>query len=381
MRKMLGFVTGALQLPVRNGTLGARLCRRSDSTTALKLLDDVLKGEQHFLAEQSFRKEPGAVYVVATPIGNMEDFTLRGLRVLRGVDAVCMEDTVHSGIMFNRVFGKRDPSQTFIHFAHANWARATPQILRRVARGEAIAVIADAGTPCISDPGWQIIDICLQKGVKVIPIPGATAATAALSVAGCSSQMYSFFGLISNQKKKLKKRSFKLIQQCDEAIVLYESKHRLVKTLEILSKMRGFENRPVTVGKEITKMHEEIQRFENCMEAGLHYAERKPRGEYTLVISPKEQAQEIQIGELDMCERHEEFKEDYDAEYMNALDICKALVEDGCPAQTACRVLARFSKLNRRQLYNATILLNKKARLPEEGEGQVGNVIDVDSID
>mmetsp|Transcript_4755 Transcript_4755/g.20395 ORF Transcript_4755/g.20395 Transcript_4755/m.20395 type:complete len:200 (+) Transcript_4755:383-982(+) len=163
----------------------------------------------------------------------MEDFTLRGLRVLRGVDAICMEDTVHSGIMLKRIYGDRDPSQTFIHFAHANWARATPQILRRVAKGEAIAVIADAGTPCISDPGWQIIDICLEKGVKVIPIPGVTAATAALSVSGCSSQMYSFFGLISNQKKKLKKRSFKLIQQCDEAIVLYESKHRLVKTLEV----------------------------------------------------------------------------------------------------------------------------------------------------
>mmetsp|Transcript_4752 Transcript_4752/g.20385 ORF Transcript_4752/g.20385 Transcript_4752/m.20385 type:complete len:312 (+) Transcript_4752:383-1318(+) len=311
----------------------------------------------------------------------MEDFTLRGLRVLRGVDAICMEDTVHSGIMLKRIYGDRDPSQTFIHFAHANWARATPQILRRVAKGEAIAVIADAGTPCISDPGWQIIDICLEKGVKVIPIPGVTAATAALSVSGCSSQMYSFFGLISNQKKKLKKRSFKLIQQCDEAIVLYESKHRLVKTLEILSKMKGFENRPVTVGKEITKMHEQIQRFENCKEAGLHYAERKPKGEYTLVISPKEKVQEIQIGELDMYERQEEFKEDYDAEYMNALDICKALVEDGCPAQTACRVLARFSKLNRRQLYNATILSNQKTRLPEEEEGVVGNVIDVDSID
>uniref|UniRef100_A0A7S3A613 Tetrapyrrole methylase domain-containing protein n=2 Tax=Rhodosorus marinus TaxID=101924 RepID=A0A7S3A613_9RHOD len=379
MRRLVGFVAGAL-LPGRNRNLGAQLCRRSVSN-ALKLVDDVLKGEQHFLAERSFNKEPGAVYVVATPIGNMEDFTLRGLRVLRGVDAICMEDTVHSGIMLKRIYGDRDPSQTFIHFAHANWARATPQILRRVAKGEAIAVIADAGTPCISDPGWQIIDICLEKGVKVIPIPGVTAATAALSVSGCSSQMYSFFGLISNQKKKLKKRSFKLIQQCDEAIVLYESKHRLVKTLEILSKMKGFENRPVTVGKEITKMHEQIQRFENCKEAGLHYAERKPKGEYTLVISPKEKVQEIQIGELDMYERQEEFKEDYDAEYMNALDICKALVEDGCPAQTACRVLARFSKLNRRQLYNATILSNQKTRLPEEEEGVVGNVIDVDSID
>uniref|UniRef100_A0A7S3A5Z3 Tetrapyrrole methylase domain-containing protein n=1 Tax=Rhodosorus marinus TaxID=101924 RepID=A0A7S3A5Z3_9RHOD len=263
MRRLVGFVAGAL-LPGRNRNLGAQLCRRSVSN-ALKLVDDVLKGEQHFLAERSFNKEPGAVYVVATPIGNMEDFTLRGLRVLRGVDAICMEDTVHSGIMLKRIYGDRDPSQTFIHFAHANWARATPQILRRVAKGEAIAVIADAGTPCISDPGWQIIDICLEKGVKVIPIPGVTAATAALSVSGtavfaratalalhrkirsesaensffgpllegCSSQMYSFFGLISNQKKKLKKRSFKLIQQCDEAIVLYESKHRLVKTLEV----------------------------------------------------------------------------------------------------------------------------------------------------
>ena len=221
----------------------------------------------------------GTLYVVATPIGNLEDITLRALKVLKSVQLVAAEDTRRTGILL-RHFGIEVP----IVSVHEHNERARiEKISARLAKGESVALVTDAGTPGISDPGAALVAAMRSGGFRIEPIPGASAVAAAISAAGISASGFSFLGFPPVRGKDRKSWFAALVKAADDrAVVFFEAPHRVKKTLEELSLLV---ERPIFVARELTKIHEEliwsspldlISRFEN------------PHGEFTLIVPPRD---------------------------------------------------------------------------------------------
>jgi 16S rRNA (cytidine1402-2'-O)-methyltransferase len=196
---------------------------------------------------------PGTLYVVATPIGNLEDITLRALAVLRAVDLVAAEDTRKTALLM-RHFGISVP---LISYHEHNETARTPELLRRLEAGAAIALVTTAGTPCISDPGYRIVAAAAAAGRPVVPVPGPSAAAAALSAAGLPTDAFVFEGFLS---KKAGRRAARLKALAAETrtLILYESPQRIVALLE--SMLPEFGNRPAVLARELTKRYEEFVR-------------------------------------------------------------------------------------------------------------------------
>jgi 16S rRNA (cytidine1402-2'-O)-methyltransferase len=196
------------------------------------------------------------LYIVATPIGNLEDITLRAIRVLKEVDLILCEDT-----RVTKHLLKRYDVTTKVESYHAQSTSAkTKKIIDLLSKGTNIALVSDAGTPLISDPGVQLIDIVIRdlgNEVAIVPIPGASALTAAISVAGIGGNEFSFLGFVPH--KKGRETFFKGVAVSEIPVVFYESPHRILKALESLTKVLS-ENKKVIVARELTKIHEEIVR-------------------------------------------------------------------------------------------------------------------------
>ena len=222
--------------------------------------------------------ENGVLYIVSTPIGNLGDITYRAVNVLSEVDLIAAEDTRTSRVLLQR-YGIRTPMTSF--HAH-NQAQKTPVLLRRLQAGQKIAVISDAGTPGISDPAHYLVTRALEAGVQVLPIPGAAAFLAALVVSGLPTNRFVFEGFLP-AKKGRKKRLAQLAEE-ERTIVLYESPHRLQKTLRELLDTLG--NRRIAVARELTKKFEEVFRSD-LQSAVAEFEGRKARGEFVLVIEGK----------------------------------------------------------------------------------------------
>lgn len=217
----------------------------------------------------------GTLYLVSTPIGNLEDITLRALRVLGEVDIIAAEDTRRTGQLL-RHFGLRTRQESYHDH---NKEQKTKTLLRRLLQGDSVAVVSDAGTPGISDPAYRLVEETVRASIPVVPIPGATAAVAALCSSGLPTDRFVFEGFLP-PKKGRKKR---LEQLTDETrtIVLYESPHRLLRTLSDLQATLG--DRPVAVCRELTKKFEEILRG-SISEMIALFSHRKIQGEFVLVI-------------------------------------------------------------------------------------------------
>jgi 16S rRNA (cytidine1402-2'-O)-methyltransferase len=221
------------------------------------------------------------LYVIATPIGNLGDISSRALKILSEVDTILCEDTrvtkkllLHFGIT----------TRTMNYDAHAS-GNKHKAILEMLSNGKNLALVSDAGTPCISDPGVMLInEIYKEFGekIKISPIPGASAATALLSVSGLSSMPFTFLGFIP--QKKGRETFFKKLNDYDHTVVIYESPHRFMKTVESLSKNLDAD-KIVVVGREITKMFEEIKRG-NILEISRYFKENpsKVKGEFTIIV-------------------------------------------------------------------------------------------------
>jgi 16S rRNA (cytidine1402-2'-O)-methyltransferase len=224
-------------------------------------------------------KTPGVLYIVSTPIGNLEDITLRALRVLKGADLVAAEDTRHTGNLL-RHFGIETPLCSF--YSH-NQDRRVPEIVARLLDGRSVALVADAGTPGISDPAVSLVRASIDAGITVVPIPGPAALVAALVASGLDTHEFTFIGFLP-AKPGRRRRALEALAAEPRTVVLYESPHRIQKVLVELAETFG--ERPAALGRELTKLHEEFERG-TLAELAARYAEKKPRGEYVIVIAGK----------------------------------------------------------------------------------------------
>ena len=195
----------------------------------------------------------GDLYIVATPIGNLEDITLRAINVLKNVDCIAAEDTRHTLKLLNHL----EISKPLISYHRHNEETRSDLLIEKLQSGEDIALVSDAGTPGICDPGEEVIQKCIENNIKIIPIPGACAMINALICSGLDTKEFIFLGFLP-LNKNLRKDKLKKIEFAKETVIIYEAPHKLKQTLKDLENI--LENRRITVAREITKIHEEFVR-------------------------------------------------------------------------------------------------------------------------
>jgi len=219
--------------------------------------------------------DKGHLFVVGTPIGNLEDITLRAISTLQNVDLILAEDTRNSKKLLN---AHNINTKMMSYHEHSN-EKETKRIISLLLDGKNFALISDAGTPTISDPGYGLIRDCINKEIKIIPIPGASAITTAMSVSGLPSDSFTFYGFLPQKKGRIKK--IKELLNVDNTIILFESPFRLEKTLNQLKEYLG--NRSVVIGRELTKLYEEIIRG-NLDDVIKYFSKSKVKGEIVIMI-------------------------------------------------------------------------------------------------
>jgi len=233
-------------------------------------------------APSSFRtssqsSEPGTLYVVATPIGNLDDMTFRAVQILQTVDRIAAEDTRHTGRLLQH-FQVKTPQ---ISYHEHNQHQRVGEMVEKLQQGGSLALVTDAGMPCISDPGYELVRACVAAQIPVVPIPGCSAVITALSAAGLPTDRFVFEGFLPVKGQDRATRLSALTAEV-RTIVLYESPHRLQQTLQDLAHTLG-KDRPIVLARELTKLHEEFWR--GSLEAAIAlYEIREPRGEFTLVV-------------------------------------------------------------------------------------------------
>ncbi len=231
------------------------------------------------IATPTSNPDQGILYVVSTPIGNLEDITLRALRILKEVDLIAAEDTRHTNLLLKH-FGIQTPLTSYFE---GNELKKREFILFRLKQGDQIALVSDAGTPGISDPGFRLVRLAIENQIPVIPIPGPSAVIAALSVAGLPTDAFIFKGFLPHKSKK-RRDLLKQLEEVRETLIFYESPHRLTETLNDIFELLG--DREIVLTRELTKMYEEIIRGK-VNEVQNQIRERNLKGEVTLVISGK----------------------------------------------------------------------------------------------
>ena len=217
------------------------------------------------------------LYVVATPIGNLSDITLRALEVIKQADLIAAEDTRHSGLLLKH-FGIKKP---FVSYHEHNEAARTEELVERLARGENIALITDAGMPGVSDPGLRLIRECIKRELPFTIIPGPSAILTALLGSGFSMEKFSFRGFVP-VKSGQRERELRAAAECEQTAIFFESPYRLVKTLEACANIMPY--RQLCVARELTKKFEEFRRGTGA-ELLLHYQAHPPKGEIVLLVS------------------------------------------------------------------------------------------------
>jgi 16S rRNA (cytidine1402-2'-O)-methyltransferase len=220
----------------------------------------------------------GRLYVVSTPIGNMGDFTFRAVDVLRSVAAVLAEDTRHSRHLLERF----EIATPLVSYHEHNEARATPGLVARLQRGESFALISDAGTPVLSDPGLRLVRAAIDAGVPVVPVPGASALLAALVASGVAAERFTYYGFLARKGGERTEAVAEIVGLRHTA-VLYESPNRVAATLAELAE-RGAGERNAVVARELTKQYEELRRG-TVRELAAYYTDSPPRGEVVIVLA------------------------------------------------------------------------------------------------
>ncbi len=220
----------------------------------------------------------GILYIVATPIGNLQDITIRAIETLKKVDAIVCEDTRVTSTLLKK-FEIKKPMIAVNEF---NEEQIVYQLLQQLETGD-IALVSDAGTPLISDPGFRLVNTARKKGFQVIPIPGPSALIAALSASGLPTDKFVFLGFLSKSEAKAEK-SLKTVQELEATVLLYESPHRIIQTLQIIQNVYG--DIEVTIARELTKMYEEIY-SKNISDLLKGFETKPPKGEFVLLFSTK----------------------------------------------------------------------------------------------
>lgn len=245
----------------------------------------------------------GELYIVATPIGNLEDITLRAIRILKEVDIIAAEDTRHTLKLLNHL----ELSKPLISYHRHNEEIKTEELINKLLEGKNIALVSDAGTPIISDPGGEIVKSAIKNNIKVTPVPGACAAITALIASGIDAKEFTFIGFLP-QNKKNRKEKLEQIKNAEITTILYEAPHKLLQTLQDLKQV--LENRKIVLARELTKIHEEyvtgtIEEIEKIIET--------PKGEYVIIIDKNQKTKrEVQLeglNEISLEEHYEYYKQ------------------------------------------------------------------------
>lgn len=279
----------------------------------------------------------GTLYICATPIGNLEDITLRTLRVLKEVDLIAAEDTRNSIKLLNH-FDIKTPMTSYHEYNKYDKAKV---LVEKMLAGQNIAIITDAGTPAISDPGEELVKQCHEAGVQVTSLPGPSAFVTALTISGRETRRFCFEAFLPSEKSDKKERQAILDELSRETrtIILYEAPHKLKKTLEDLYKALG--NRRISLCRELTKKHEE--NFRTTIEEAMAYYEvNDPRGEYVLVIEGKSR-QEV---------HDESVKEFLDMTVAEHVDY---YINQGLDKKDAMKAVAKDRGVGKREIYQALL--------------------------
>jgi 16S rRNA (cytidine1402-2'-O)-methyltransferase len=221
----------------------------------------------------------GILYIVSTPIGNREDITLRALRILKEVDLIAAEDTRHTGLLL-RHFGIQTPLTSYFE---GNELKKRDLILSRLKQGDRVALVSDAGTPGISDPGFRLVQMAVEHRIPLVPIPGPSAGIAALSVSGLATDAFLFKGFFPHKSSK-RRGLLEQLEEVRETLIFYESPHRITATLKDVLEILG--DREIALVRELTKIYEEVLRG-RVSEIQSQITGKNIRGEITLVISGK----------------------------------------------------------------------------------------------
>jgi len=273
---------------------------------------------------------PGKLYVVGTPIGNLEDFSPRAVRILSEVDFIAAEDTRVTLKLLNHFDIKKELVSYFEHNKH----QKSSFLIDRILSGETCAVVSDAGMPCISDPGEDLVRLCHENGIEVESVPGPVAFATALCISGISSGRFCFEGFLSVNKQS---RRIHLEQIKDETrtMLFYEAPHKLLKTLEDMGNTFGMD-RKLAVVKELTKIHETVFRF-TFGQAVEYFTENPPRGEYVLVIEGKKDEEKVYTLE-------------------EAVEIAKNYIKEGQSPSFAAKSAANLTKIKKGDIYKSLIV-------------------------
>ena len=272
----------------------------------------------------------GKLYICATPIGNLSDITLRALETLKSVDIIAAEDTRHTIKLLNHFDIKKPITSYYEH----NKVFKTEKLINELLSGKNIALVSDAGTPLISDPGDFLIRDCIENGIEVVSVPGACAAICALTTSGISSKRFYFYGFLS-AKKNEKINELKSVAQFKETIVFYEAPHKIKSTLEIMLDVFG--NRNVTIHREMTKKFEETLRV-TLKEAVEHYNNTEPKGEYVIIVEGASEEETISEFASMSVKEHVDF-----------------LIESGLDKKDAIKKCAEERNVPKREVYNIYI--------------------------
>ncbi len=222
----------------------------------------------------------GCLYLVATPIGNLEDITLRALRILREADQIACEDTRHT----QKLLTHYDIHKPLVSYHEHNEMTRAPELVVAMEQGQQIALVSDAGMPLVSDPGYRLVTLCLRHHIPVVPVPGPSALLASLSASGLPNEEFLFAGFLPSRSGE-RRRALERLRIEERTIILYEAPHRLDECLADALEILG--DRPACLAREVTKLHEEFRRGK-LSDLAASLEERPARGEITLLVGPPE---------------------------------------------------------------------------------------------
>ena len=277
-------------------------------------------------ADREFKSLKGTLYLVSTPIGNLEDITLRALRVLKEADVIAAEDTRHSLKLLNH-FGISKP---MVSYWGEKEKTKSEEVLKKLLGGESVALVSDAGTPGISDPGAILVGKALEEGVEVVPVPGPSALVTALSISGLSTEEFTYIGFLPSKKGQRQRKLGDLSLE-PRTLVFFESPHRVIDTLIDMEKMLG--NRKTALIKELTKLYEKVYRG-GLSEILDTLEDETIAGEYVIIVEGKEK------GELSIDE---------------AVDEVKALMKKGLGRKESVKTVASEYGISKTELYDRSL--------------------------
>jgi 16S rRNA (cytidine1402-2'-O)-methyltransferase len=269
--------------------------------------------------------DKGKLFLVGTPIGNMEDITLRALRVLREADLVAAEDTRRT----RKLLSRHDIHTTVTSYHGHNEREKAETIAAEIAAGKKVALVSDAGMPGVADPGFRVVEECARQGLRTEVVPGPSSLTASLALSGLPLAGFRYEGFIPRKRAERRTRLAYLLRE-GEALVFYEAPHRLLETLRDLAELAP--ERAVVVTRELTKLHEEVLRG-TAADVLASFGEGKPRGEFVVVVAPGGESESPPLPEL-------------------AGEVA-ALHEQGLPPREAVRAVAQKHGVSQREVYNA----------------------------